>query len=93
MATERYIEAIGRRKTASARVRITPAKETTIVVNDKPILEYFGNLAHQLDVQSVLGVEEAGVVLRSDMFEHPNRGDAIEGPGDRAVVELFDRDR
>jgi len=61
MSTERYIEAIGRRKTSSARVRITKAKETTIVVNEKPLEEYFGNLAHQQDVLSVLGVEEAGV--------------------------------
>ena len=29
-----YVEGIGRRKTASARVRLTPAKETTIVVNN-----------------------------------------------------------
>lgn len=36
-----YIEAIGRRKTASARVRITPASKTTFVINDKEITEYF----------------------------------------------------
>ncbi|NCO62195.1 30S ribosomal protein S9, partial [Candidatus Kaiserbacteria bacterium] len=33
--TERYIEGLGRRKTATARVRITKAKETTVVVNEK----------------------------------------------------------
>jgi len=38
---ERYIEAVGRRKTATARVRITPAKENSVVVNEKPIGEYF----------------------------------------------------
>ena len=58
---ERYIEGIGRRKTASARVRITPAKETSIVVNDKPMTEYFPHEALQNDIKSVLGVEEAGV--------------------------------
>jgi small subunit ribosomal protein S9 len=39
--TKRYIEAIGRRKTASARVRITEADKETFVVNDKAIHEYF----------------------------------------------------
>lgn len=39
--TPRYTTAIGRRKTASARVKITPADTTTIVVNGKPGSEYF----------------------------------------------------
>ncbi len=37
----RYIEAVGRRKTATARVRITPSAKTTFVINDKDIKEYF----------------------------------------------------
>jgi small subunit ribosomal protein S9 len=43
MATKaaHYTEAVGRRKTASARVRITPAKSTSMVVNGKPADEYF----------------------------------------------------
>lgn len=61
MSTERYIEGIGRRKTASARVRLTPAKETTILVNDKSLTDYFQNEAFEKDVMSVLGTEEAGV--------------------------------
>ena len=56
-----YIEGIGRRKTATARVRLTPAKETTITVNDKPLTEYFKTEAHILDVQSVLKTEDAGI--------------------------------
>jgi small subunit ribosomal protein S9 len=36
-----YTEAVGRRKTASARVRITPAKSTTVMVNGKTAEEYF----------------------------------------------------
>jgi len=61
MADAKYIEGIGRRKSATARVRITPAKETTIVVNEKPLAEYFPHDTLQKDVLSVLGVEEAGV--------------------------------
>lgn len=38
---ERYIEGIGRRKTSVARVRITPSKKTTYVVNDKTLADYF----------------------------------------------------
>jgi small subunit ribosomal protein S9 len=37
-----YYEGIGRRKEATARVRIYPGGEGTIVVNDRPAAEYFG---------------------------------------------------
>lgn len=39
--TDRYIETIGRRKTAIARVRITPAAKTSIEVNGKEFEAYF----------------------------------------------------
>lgn len=61
MADNKYIEGIGRRKSATARVRLTPAKETTIIVNEKPLAEYFPHDTLQKNVLSVLGVEEAGV--------------------------------
>ncbi len=38
---KRYIETVGRRKTASARVRLTEASKTTYVVNDSKLSEYF----------------------------------------------------
>lgn len=56
-----YIEGIGRRKTATARVRITKAKETTITVNDKPHTEYFKHLALQNDVTEILSTKDAGI--------------------------------
>jgi small subunit ribosomal protein S9 len=56
-----YVEGIGRRKTATARVRLTPAKETTIVVNNKPVVEYFKHLSLQKDIQSVLDTKDAGI--------------------------------
>lgn len=61
MATEKYTEGIGRRKTSSARVRLTPAKETSIIVNDKPLAEYFRNESDQKAVMSVLETQDAGV--------------------------------
>lgn len=41
MADKKYIEAVGRRKTASARVRIVSAKSTSIVINDRNASDYF----------------------------------------------------
>lgn len=38
---EKYIEAIGRRKTSTARVRITASSKANFVINDKEIKEYF----------------------------------------------------
>lgn len=39
--TNRYIETIGRRKTAAARVRITPAARQSILINNKELETYF----------------------------------------------------
>jgi small subunit ribosomal protein S9 len=38
---EKYIEAIGRRKTSTARVRITESSKTLFIVNGKEAREYF----------------------------------------------------
>jgi small subunit ribosomal protein S9 len=56
-----YVEGVGRRKTATSRVRLTPASETTITVNGKDVKEYFQNLSHQQDIQSVLDTKDAGI--------------------------------
>ncbi len=61
MATTAYIEGIGRRKTASARVRITPAKEQKIIVNEKPLVEYFASEALQKNILDVLETPDAGI--------------------------------
>jgi small subunit ribosomal protein S9 len=63
MATEtkqRYIEAVGRRKTAIARVRITPSTKTTFVVNDKDVKEYFVTEELQMIAQEAIGKSEVG---------------------------------
>jgi small subunit ribosomal protein S9 len=59
--TTQYKEGIGRRKTATARVRLTPAKATKITVNDLPLAEYFKMESHQKDVLTVLDTKEAGI--------------------------------
>lgn len=53
MATTRYIEGIGRRKTATTRVRLTPAKEQSVTVNGKSLAEYFRSQALEHAVLSV----------------------------------------
>jgi small subunit ribosomal protein S9 len=61
MATATYIEGIGRRKTATARVRLTPADKTVITVNGKTLEAYFPVLSHQKDIMSVLETADAGI--------------------------------
>jgi small subunit ribosomal protein S9 len=61
MALEQYIEGIGRRKTASARVRLVSSKQQNITINSKPLAEYFASLALQSNVLSVLATPEAGI--------------------------------
>lgn len=61
MSKATYTEGIGRRKTASARVRITQAKETSVEINDKKLEDYFVNESHRKDLLSVLDVADAGI--------------------------------
>jgi small subunit ribosomal protein S9 len=45
--TERYIETVGRRKTAIARARITPAARSIVSINNKDVKDYFDTEALQ----------------------------------------------
>lgn len=57
---DKYNEGIGRRKTASARVRLTPAKTTSVVINGKKMEDYFKHASHVREVNSVLATKEVG---------------------------------
>ncbi|MEX2514897.1 MAG: 30S ribosomal protein S9 [Candidatus Paceibacterota bacterium] len=46
--TGEYIESVGRRKTATARVRMFKAKKTEVIVNGQPVEEYFPTEEMQL---------------------------------------------
>ncbi len=46
-----YTETVGRRKTATARVRLVSAKSSSITVNEKPAHEYF-SLPSMVDMAS-----------------------------------------
>ena len=52
MSNEKYIEAVGRRKTSIARVRITPASKVSVVINDKEFETYFPTLTLRKTVLS-----------------------------------------
>lgn len=41
MPTPPYTTAVGRRKTATARVKLTPSEKGSVMVNGKPAHEYF----------------------------------------------------
>ena len=51
--TDKYIEAVGRRKTSVARVRITPASKISISVNEKELEKYFATPILQKTVLSI----------------------------------------
>jgi len=57
----KYFEGVGRRKTASARVRLTPASSTTILINNKEYEEYFRHLADRQELTNILETEDAGI--------------------------------
>ncbi len=81
MSTTQYTEGIGRRKTAAARVRITPASKRSITVNDKEYVTYFPTKELQRVVLSPLNtadetysvtavVRGGGVAAQADAVRH-----------------------
>lgn len=52
--TKKFIEAVGRRKTSVARVRITPATKNAITINERVLKEYFPVLAWSKKIEEVL---------------------------------------
>lgn len=77
----KYIEGIGRRKTAIARVRIYPdeAKKTGIVVNDKKSDVYFTTLRYQKVVAAPLQAVNAKMSVEA----------RVEGGGVTAQAEAI----
>lgn len=60
IVAERYVYAVGRRKTAVAQVRLYPSTAAEgAVVNKKPIREYFGTAA--LEAEALLPLKSSGL--------------------------------
>jgi len=58
MTEQSYYEGIGRRKRATARVRIYPGGDGTFIVNDRPLQEYFPRLGDIDNLMAPLRVTE-----------------------------------
>lgn len=52
-----YIETVGRRKTATARVRLTHAKAYSVVINGKSLEEYFKSKSLEATVLEAFAVD------------------------------------
>lgn len=55
---QRYIEAVGRRKTAIARVRITPSAKPSFTINEKDVNDYFSTGELQIIAQEAIPKSE-----------------------------------
>lgn len=58
--TTKYIEAVGRRKTATARVRITPASKMSYSVNGVDIDKYFPTRELRLNATDAISSSKIG---------------------------------
>jgi small subunit ribosomal protein S9 len=58
MADDKYIAAVGRRKTAIASVRLVPGKDGTVTVNGMPAKDYFHTLERALIAEEALKTAE-----------------------------------
>ena len=57
--SEKYIEAVGRRKTSVARVRITPAAKASYEIEGKTLADYFDTTAQRRMVEA--SFKESGI--------------------------------
>lgn len=80
-AKGKYTEALGRRKTAVARVRLYPAKKNEVLVNGRAVEEYFGTDEQQLRAQQSLMIEE--------QKEHYTVSAYVKGSGPNAQAEAI----
>ena len=70
---KKYIETIGRRKTATARVRITPAAKASYVINDLALETYFPTA----ELQKIV----------TDPFKVADKAYAVKGSGIHSQAE------
>ncbi len=74
-----YYEGVGRRKSATARVRVYPGGTGNIIVNDKPVADYFPRVGDVTALSQAL--EVAGVTGRVDLTVKV-RGGGVTGQTD-----------
>ena len=86
---DKYIEAVGRRKTSVARVRITPASKTTMEVNGQEFEKYFPVSEYRKSVMSVFNDAEGGFVVTAKLVGGgiSSQAEALRHGIARALVE------
>lgn len=77
---DRYVEGIGRRKTSTARVRITPSSKNSFKINERDLASYFPTA----ELQKI--VEEA---LSKGKFGHFSVSAHIKGGGVHSQAEAL----
>lgn len=90
-----YTEAVGRRKTASARVRISEAKSASMIINGKTAQEYFPleqMVKTAFSPMQVLGATYAVTVVVKG-GGHKAQADAVRHGISRAINELVPEQR
>ena len=90
-----YTEAVGRRKTATARVRITPGKSASMTVNGKDAQDYFplpGMVKTAFAPMQILGAAYA-VSVKVSGGGHKAQADAVRHGLSRAISELVPEQR
>lgn len=92
MTTGQYFEGVGRRKTSTARVRIYPAGNGTVVINDKPGDEYlprFGDLENALAPLEMMGkLSSYNVTVKVRGGGNTGQSDAIRLGMARAILKM-----
>ena len=85
-----YVEAVGRRKTSVARVRLTPGSKHSVTVNDRKFETYFPVAEHRRSILSAF--EEAGqdflVTVKLNGGGVSSQADALRHGIARALVSL-----
>lgn len=95
MATKEYTEAVGRRKTASARVRISAAKSASMTVNGKDAADYFpleAMVKTAFAPMQTLGASYA-VTAKVQGGGHKAQAEAVRMGLSRAITELVPEQR
>lgn len=74
-----YIEKVGRRKTATARVRLTKAGKTTYTVNGNPLADYFKT--------DILQAVSKAALVESELEQKYTVSVHVKGGGTQAQAE------
>ena len=88
----KYFEAVGRRKTSSARVRLFPKEKKGILVNEKPYKDYFPVFSFQKIIEAPLekigATAKYGILIKVKGGGLSGQAEACQHAISRALVAL-----